>query len=57
MAYILVLKLMMAEYEAETCSLVFLYTSYNKNVSEYSFWYHQFTQQDAIYHNSDNAHQ
>jgi hypothetical protein len=55
MAYILVLKLMMTGYEAKTCNLVCLYISYNNNVSEYSFWYHQFTQQDANHHNSDNA--
>lgn len=45
----------MDDYEAETRSLVSLYTSYNKNMSEYSCWYHQFTQQDAIHQNSDNA--
>jgi len=45
----------MADYEAETRSLVSLYTSYNKNVPEYTCWYHQFTQQAAIHQNSDNA--
>jgi len=45
----------MADYEAETRSLVSLCTSYNKIMSEYSCWYHQFTQQDAVHQNSDNA--
>jgi len=45
----------MADYEAETHSLVSLCISYNKNVSEYSCWYHQLTQQDAIHQNSVNA--
>jgi hypothetical protein len=46
---------MMADYEAEKCSLVSLYIPYNKNVSEYSCWYHQFTQQETIHQNSDNT--